>query len=151
MIEVRLTIEDDVPTLARIVSENYSRAFAEYFVPECGCSFTTYPWKPHFYTAISDGVIVGCACYVASWISWGTYSLAWVNTSRFYRRLGVGRALVDRCLNDISSIGSLVTLSTSVPDFYERNWGFKTLQEFFDHHGDSYSMMSLQLKEGRHP
>jgi GNAT superfamily N-acetyltransferase len=145
MIVIRRTTENDASDLTRIVSENYSRAFAEIFASELDGALSPFPNGPHFYTAVMDDRVAGCACYAPSWISWGTFSIGWVNADKDVRNHGIGRALVSKCISDIKNIGTLVTISTSVPEFYKKNWDFKHLQDFSGNEGDTYALMSLSL------
>jgi N-acetylglutamate synthase-like GNAT family acetyltransferase len=126
---IRRTIEDDIPVLAHIVAENYSRAIAESFTDEMLMTFAPYPYRPFFYTAIQDGEPIGCAGYVAAWLAYGTFTLSWVNVAKSLHGRGIGRQLVDRCLHDLKAKATFVILATSVPEFYSKNWGFQTIAD----------------------
>lgn len=126
---IRRMIEDDIPILAHIVAENYSRALAESFTDEMLMTFAPYPYRPFFYAAIEDNEPIGCAGYVASWLAYGTFTLAWVNVAKRLHGRGIGRQLVNRCMSDLQAKGSFVILATSVPDFYSKNWGFKKIAD----------------------
>lgn len=141
---IRRTIESDIPDLARIVSQNYTKETAEHFVPEAELSFASVPFRPWFYTAESEGSIVGCGGYGVSWLAYGAFSLFWINVAGRSRNRGIGHAIVDRCLHDLKSRATLVILATSVPDFYSKNWNFQTLTKF---HGDQMTdtLMSLEI------
>ena len=143
---IRRLCEDDIPPLAHMVKANWSRGDAEHFISEAECSFASYAWRPHFYTAEIDGVPVGCAAHVPNWISWGGYSLAWVGVFPSHQGQGVGRKLVNRCIDDIRARGTLIMLSTYVPEFYAKNWGFKKLQDFVGNDDKPSVLMSLDLR-----
>ena len=126
---IRRTIEDDIPVLAHIVAENYSRAIAESFTDEMLMTFAPYPYRPFFYTAVVGGEPIGCAGYVASWLAYGTFTLSWVNVAKRLQGRGIGRQLVDRCMHDLKAKASFVMLATSVPDFYSKTWGFQKIAD----------------------
>lgn len=143
-INIRRTVEADIPALARIVSRNYTKGMAEHFVPEIELSFAPVAFRPWFYTAESPIGIVGCGGYVTSWVSYGAFTLCWVNVDPAMRFMGIGKAIVDRCLHDLADRANLVILATSVPDFYSKNWNFRVLTKF---HGDQMTdtLMALEL------
>src|ERR1700679_3918419 len=102
---IRRTIESDIPALAKIVSENYTKETAEHFVTEIELSFTPVAFRPRFYTAEVERKIVGCGGYVTSWVSYGAFTLHWVNVDQ-----GIGYALVEQCLDDLRHRANLVIL-----------------------------------------
>lgn len=140
---IRRTIESDIPALARIVSQNYTKETAEHFVPEIELSFAPVAFRPWFYTAETNGLIVGCGGYVTSWVSYGAFTLCWVNVDPATRLKGIGKAIVDQCLRDLADRANIVILATSVPDFYSKNWKFETLTKF---HGDQMTDTLMALK-----
>lgn len=140
---IRRSIDEDIPALAGIVSENYTKETAEHFVTEIEQSFSSNPFRPWFYTALAGTQPVGCAGYNASWLTWGAYSLCWVNVASRVQKQGVGRALVDKCIADLRPRASLLILATTVPDFYSNNWGFERLMDFSDQLADT--LMALKL------
>jgi N-acetylglutamate synthase-like GNAT family acetyltransferase len=142
VIQIRRTVEADIPALARIVSQNYCKETAEHFVPEIELSFAPIAFRPWFYTAETLGSVVGCAGYTSSWVSYGAFTLCWVNVDKDRRHEGIGRALVNQCLNDLESRANLIILATSVPEFYERNWKFKVLTKY---HGDQMTDTLMAL------
>jgi N-acetylglutamate synthase-like GNAT family acetyltransferase len=127
--DIRRTTEDDLPELCQIVSRNYDRETAEHFFDEANLSFSTRLGRPQFYTAVEGGRLLGCAGYGPSWLTYGVYSLFWVNVPPDWRLKGIGKQLVQRCLRDLTSRADVVVLATTVPDFYWRNWGFTTILE----------------------
>lgn len=140
---IRRTTESDIPALARIISQNYTKEIAEHFVPEVELSFAPFAFRPWFYTAESDGTVVGCGGYVTSWVSYGAFTLCWINVDLSARLKGIGRAIVDQCLCDLADRANIVILATSVPEFYSKNWNFETLTKF---HGDQMTNTLMVLK-----
>lgn len=74
-----------------------------------------------------SGMVVGCAGYVADWSLWGAYTISWVRVAKQRQRSGIGRTLVAACLRQISAVGCLAFLGTTIPEYYEQHWGFTTL------------------------
>lgn len=141
---IRRTIESDIPALTKIVFKNYDKLTAEHFSAEVLCCFSNYLFRPNFYTALLNDEIVGCASYIPNWLSYGSFSLSWVNVDREHQNRGFGKALVTKCLNDLSSIATLILLATSVPEFYSKNWKFVTI-DTFDGDMMTDTLMSLKL------
>lgn len=141
---IRQTIKGDIPNLAAIVSKNYSKLTAEYFCSEIDCSLGAYPFKPTFYTGLNYEEIIGCAGYVANWLAYGSFSLSWVNIKSSEQNKGYGKKLVQQCIDDLVPIASLILLSTDVPAFYSKNWGFKILDKTDTKMGNI--LMGLNIK-----
>lgn len=145
---IRRTIEDDIPELCSIVSKNYNRETAEHFFDEVSLSFSSHLGRPWFYTALTDAnMVVGCAGYGPSWTDYGAYSLFWVNVGPADQDCGFGKALVDRCLLDLVSRANVVILATTVPEFYSKVWGFKTV--FVGQMAMCNTIMALELRKGQ--
>lgn len=143
---IRRTVENDIPALVEIVFKNYDKQIAEHFSAEILCAFSNYLFRPNFYTAlIADNKVVGCASYISNWLSYGSFSLSWVNVGIEYQGNGYGKALVTKCLNDLNSIATLVLLATSVPEFYSKNWKFVTIDTFDGGDLTQDTLMSLKL------
>src|SRR5581483_5942873 len=98
---------------------------------------------PQLYVYAEDKAVVGMAGFAITWLDWNTYALCWVVVDQSKRMCGVGRALVDRCLQDLSNMASYVVLSTNVPEFYSKNWNFKPI----DKTKDGSVLMSLDLTD----
>jgi ribosomal protein S18 acetylase RimI-like enzyme len=139
--EIRRLTQDDIPECLHIVRRNWSLETAQSCHVELGQSFGTAVWRPIFYVAC-DAAILGLAGYSVSWMNYGIYDITWVNVDPSHQRRGVGKSLVDRCLHDISAVGSLVMLSTDKPEYYEQHWGFLRC---FTH--DGHVIMRLVLGE----
>lgn len=88
--------------------------------------------------------MVGTSCYIVSWLCPGIYNLSWIAVRKDFRGLGIGKALVQRCLDDLLPFADAIMLATNVPDFYRqfgfrRSDGLKTTDNFGEH------IMVLQL------
>lgn len=142
-LSIRRAREDDIAPLTKIVADNYSKAFAEQFGPEITCAFMPYPFRPNFLVAELQGKTIGCACWMSDWLSWGVFNLSWVQVEKKEQRSGIGRALVQECLDRIFSQGNCALLATDIPDYYERWWGFKVRHRYMSNEGVEYSIMAL--------
>lgn len=131
---------EDIPALLHIVRSNWSENIAQMAHVEFGQAFNQAVWKPIFYVAEVNGKIVGSAGYHVSWMAYGVYDITWVNAHIDHRNVGIGRALVTRCIDDIRAVGSLAMLSTKSPEYYAKRWGFVTC---FEHLGDAYMRLVL--------
>ena len=125
---IRRAVIDDLPALTAIVRKNYDQQTAEHFVPEFEFSLTPNAYRPWFYVAEVDGVILGCAGHGANGTNWGSYALFWVNVHPDSQRQGIGETLVRACLRDIRYIGDTVLITTTVPSWYYKHFGFRLLQ-----------------------
>ncbi len=141
-VRIRRLEPNDVPAALHIVRANWSEATAQSAHVEFGQAFSSAVWRPIFYAAEEDGRVVGTAGYAVSWMQYGVYDITWVNVQTDRQRDGIGRMLVSQCLDDIRAVGSLAMLSTKVPDYYARWWGFVRC---FEH--DGYVFMRLALAD----
>lgn len=124
MLEIRPMRQSDIPSCLGVVAEGWNKYTAQTAQPDFSDAFSNAAWKPFFYVAEDDGVVVGTACHVVSWLCYGVYNLAWVAVKREFRGHGIGVTLVDRCLVDLRPVADAVMLATNIPDFYQR-WGFR--------------------------
>lgn len=138
--------EDDIPFLTSIVSENYSKFFAEQFVNEANFALNKLPFKPNFIVIENQDKILGCACWNSNWCSWGVFNISWVQVKKHFQNIGIGKLLVNKCLEELKPQAGLIILSTSSPDYYSKNWGFKILQQYRGNEGENYILMSLEVK-----
>lgn len=151
MIFIRSMIPDDVPKLAAIVSRNYNKHCAEAFHHEAQCAFYHYPFPPHFVVAELDGVVAGCACWVADWCSWGVFNISWVQVHSELQSAGIGKELVGAVLQQLRPLSSLILLATTKPGYYEKHWGFKAIQTYrantkYEDDGEVETLMALAVK-----
>lgn len=141
--KIRLAVPQDLEALVSIVSRNWDRETARSVIIELDQAFRPHDWRPVLYVAEWDGVVVGSAAFIASWMYYGIYELTWVNVHPDFRKRGIGKALVDRCISGIRPLGHLVMCSTHIPEYYVQHWGFK---ELYQHEKDQF-IMSLPLPE----
>jgi predicted N-acetyltransferase YhbS len=137
---IRLLKQNDIPEILHIIRTNWGISTAQTAHVEFQQAFTNAMWKPTFYVAIIDDKIVGTACYCASWMAWGCYDIAWVNTHIDFRNMGIGISLVEKCIDDIRAVGNLVMLNTKIPEYYNKHWGFIPM---FEYSGECYMRLEL--------
>lgn len=143
MITIRRTEESDIPALTHIVSRNYGIGYAEQFNREIAMSFSSYFFRPWFYTATDQFRAVGCAGYGPALIDFSA-ALFWVNVHPDHQRRGIGKMLVQQCIDDLKAHARIVILNTDIPEFYEKNWRFQVLTITDDPGGKV--IMGLRLK-----
>lgn len=143
---IRRLRTDDIPACLGIVRDNYSIATAQSCHIELGQSFGDAAWKPIFYVAELQGEIVGVGGYAVSWINYGIYDITWINVARRFQRRGIGRRIVNRCIEDIRAVGLLVMLSTDIPEYYKRWWGF---EQCFSYGQDVVMRLEIGVPDGR--
>lgn len=125
---IRPLRQDDIPACLAIAVDGWGKFAAQVGQPDFGDMFSSAAWRPFFYVAEhSDGLVVGMAGYGPSWLTYGIYNLFWVGVRNAYERRGIGSALVQRCLDDLTPIADVVMLMTGKPEFYTSRWPFKPL------------------------
>jgi N-acetylglutamate synthase-like GNAT family acetyltransferase len=132
---------DDVPHVTRIIEENWNIDVAWQAGFEMDEMFNPHTkWPPHYYVAVLDGKIVGCAGYKAAWLMSNTYELIWINIDKNYQGRGIGSMLTHHRLGRIETIGgNLVLLMSKKRKFFEI-FGFESVKEF-----DGWHLMSKKL------
>lgn len=136
--KIRPMQQSDIPACLAVTAEGWDRRTAQAAQPDFSEAFSSSAWRPIFYVAEVEGVVVGTACHVVSWLCYGVYNLAWVAVRKDFRGRGFGKALVQRCLDDLSPFADAIMLATNVPDFYRpfgfrRSDGIKTTENLGEH------------------
>ena len=143
---IRLIQPKDVMECLAIIQENWvspreSRK-PQIAHAEINQTFTGDIWKPTFYVAYDElDYIHGLAGYHVSWLDYGIYEISWVNVAAITQGKGVGKLLVENCLADIAVLGHTAMLATHIPEYFETNFGFKTIS----HYGEPPEM-SIMMK-----
>ena len=98
--------------------------------------FKNYVINPQYIVAEDKGEIIGLAGYIQSWMDYNIYNIFWVNVAPNYQGKGIGKALVAKVINIIKKKKNvkMILLTASIPKFYSKNFGFKTLATFETHH-----------------
>lgn len=131
---------NDMSACLKIVKTNWSVKAAERAYVEIGQAFGFDVWRPIFYVAVKDGDVIGFGGYSASWIHYGIYDLTLLHVDPNHQKQGIGKMLVDIRINDIRSIGKLIMLSTTSPNYYTKHWGFVHCFNY-----ENESIMKLEL------
>jgi GNAT superfamily N-acetyltransferase len=138
--------QSDVPQCMRLAKEGWEKFAGQVSQPEFMEMFTTSGWRPFFYVADDGGQLRGMAGWNTSWLTYGIYNLFWVAVQKDHRKQGIGKTLVERCLDDIRPLADAVMLMTGVPEFYYP-WGFETVIDVPNAEGFGSKLMILKLKE----
>lgn len=133
--------KDDIPAAARIVGMNYNAKYESLSHKELAAMFSNMAIKPKYVVADDEGDIVGFGGYTQSWMDYGVYEMFWVNVDPDYQKAGLGKRIVNWLIADIvreSDNEALIQLtadaSVGLPEYYSKNFGFETIQEFGHYH-----------------
>lgn len=97
----------------------------------------------HVFVVEDNGKIVGFIAYFnhPSFIATAVYNIKTVIVKSNYRNTGIGKHLIDTVINDVkNNNGDMIMLSTSIPEYYEKHWGFIRCFEY-----KSTQVMRLEL------
>lgn len=142
---IRAMTQADLPAVLQIAAEGWGRGTAQRAQPDF-CEMFGSGWRPHYYVAEDDaGDIVGMIGWKSSWLCYGIYDLFWLAVRKARRREGFGRRLVQRCLDDLAPTADVVMLTTNVPDFYVKGWGFRTIANLKTTENYGEHMMILEM------
>jgi GNAT superfamily N-acetyltransferase len=148
-IKIRQLRQEDIPSSLKIIKANYVNSkisrLPQMALAELNQAFTPDIWKPIFYVAEDTcwNDILGVAGYHVSWVDYGIYDLAWLNVVPNCQGSGIGRRLVAQIIDDVSTLGNTIMLSTNNPGYFNKHWKFKTIHKY----SDDMHIMYLDLKE----
>ena len=142
----------DIPAVAAIIQRNYSRRYARLATAELQEMFGQSCIKPLYFVAECDGGIVGVAGCMQSWMDYHVYTIFWVNVVPEKQRQGIGKALLAKILEVVRKRGaSLALLTTSVPTYYARQFGFRPVARFWRKNGHQLMALPLEHSHKRIP
>lgn len=143
-INIRPMRIEDIPQCLACARDGWDRSTAAHAFDELNAGLSTAIARPTFYVAEGeDSKIAGMAGYATAWLDCDTFALCWVCVRLGQRNQGIGRMLVDRCLQDLLLIARSVVLTTDVPEFYSSNWNFRII----DKCPNGSMFMSLHLED----
>ena len=143
---IRKAVEKDKLALEEFLVFNngeHNRKLANQYI---SCMFSSDYRNPTFVVAEIDGDIIGAAAFSEELFTVGTWGISWVSVHQDHRNQGIGKKLVEACLEGIKSqISKTVTVILGTyPDkteLYERV-GFIEMRK--DHDGGSFMMKTLE-------
>lgn len=144
--KIRLLKKNEVKEAAMIVGKNYSKEYKRLATLELKEMFHKAYSTPTYFVAEDKGKIVGFAGYIQSWMDYSVYELFWVNVLPRLQRQGIGKQLVYKIIQEIKRKKGayliLLTADAAVknPEYYEKNFGFKTSLLFSP---KTYHLMTL--------
>lgn len=150
MYRIELLKKTEIVEAAAIVGKNYSNEYQDIAFLELKQMFSEGRNLPKYFVAKDSGIIIGLAGYIQSWMDFDIYEIFWVNVIPKMQRKGVGKQLVSKLISEIKNKkdARLIVLSANQevgnPVYYERNFGFKTIQTFGKTEG--YHLMSKRIK-----
>lgn len=132
---IRLLKRSDIAGVSGIVEQNYSKKWGKQARGELRDMFGTAAIKPAYIVAEEGGELVGFAGYAESRMDYGVYEIFWVNVSPEKQRQGIGRELMVHIIRTVKekkgARSILLAVDTEMNKrYYEKNFGFKTVQTF---------------------
>jgi predicted N-acetyltransferase YhbS len=134
--KIRLLKKEDIKAAAKTICQNYSKKYEARAVLELKEMFGRSPIKPIFFVAEDEGVIVGFAGFIQSWMDYNIYQIPWVSVTPARQGQGIGKQLVARVISEIKKkSGARLILLTAdkskrLPEYYRKYFKFKVLQSF---------------------
>lgn len=128
---LRALKQKDILSCSKIIEKNYSKKYRDNSILEMKEMFGNSKIKPKYIVAEENNKIRGFGGYIQSWIDYGIYQIFWINVDPEFQRKNIGTKIVNEIIKEIKSLegwakkASLVELSTSKPEFYEKKFGFK--------------------------
>ncbi len=132
MPRIRLMRKADIPTIVGIVEQNYQSATAKLARKELAAMFKPALIRPTYIVATDKGRVVGVAGFVGSWSDFHVTEIFWVNVEPSRQRQGIGKKLLSWIIQRLyaNKAVHLLELTTSIPKYYRKNFGFVTVRIF---------------------
>jgi N-acetylglutamate synthase-like GNAT family acetyltransferase len=118
---IRRLRNDDISACQEIVRTNWNDEIALRFREEVDHVLTNMAWPPIYFVAEEDGVIVGFAGMMESWLMEGVWDFIWINVHIDHHGKGIGKALTKHRINEvIFRGGAAIHLMTRQPEYFEQ-------------------------------
>jgi GNAT superfamily N-acetyltransferase len=118
-----------------IVNDEWGGFYGDKFEQEALQIMRQAPSIIHGYY-LPSGQLVGVGCLLRAGFDYAYWSLTWIMVDKAHRGLGIGKAIVDSLLDyardeqaKCHNPNCRVLLTTTKPEFYSKNWNFKTITE----------------------
>ena len=141
MFSIRAMRESDVPSCYEITLLNWNKTIADNFLIEVAHSWSGMESAPTYYIAeTDDGVVIGYAGIMHSFIKTGVWDIVWVNVKKGYKGEGVGMKLMGLLISEVKKAnGVVIHLMTKSPSYFSQ-FGFHIIQTY-----DHWSLMSFTI------
>lgn len=132
---------DDVYLCKIIVEHNWGKDIAESAELELWEMFSKTRWPPHYLVYVDqNNTVVGFAGYKPAWLMSNAYEMIWINIAPWAQGKGIGKALTERRLLEITRRGGTMVLLMSQKADYFKQFGFNTVANL-----DGWELMLKQL------
>lgn len=146
--KIRPLKQSEIKIAGSIVKKNYNVQDQKSVILEMEDMFRKGSIRPKYIVAEDNGQILGFAGYMQSWIDYAIYQIFWVNVIPEMQNKGIGKILVKKIISEIKKDkgAKLIILSASIPEYYTRNFKFKTI-DFFNGNTHKHYLLSLKVKK----
>jgi GNAT superfamily N-acetyltransferase len=137
---IRQMVETDIPECVSMAIESFGDKYPAIqfntIEQEFKISFSSDWWgRPKYFVYESDGIILGMAGYVLSWLDWDTFEFFWLNVRSGHGNKGIGKMLTkhleSEVLNDSAfkpDITIMFSCERSVIKYHEKQ-GYEIVLE----------------------
>lgn len=130
MATLRLFEQRDIPVTKEIVVLNWGDEIGNKWPFEARDMFSDAYYRPTYYVAEQNGMIVGFCGWNFSWKAYDIYDLSWINVAPKNQGQGIGKQMMAKMLSELSAIGAqAIYLATQTPKYYRR-FGFKVIDMY---------------------
>ncbi len=142
---IRAMRPDDLPDVLAIAASGWGKLYGQLAQPDFSDMFSPAAWRPFFYVAEVSDHVVGMVGFATSYLNYGVYSLCWLGVHKAFRGRGYGKALFEAALSALRPIADQAMLTTDIPAFYEKHWGFRVVCPFPTTQGPEDVLMTKKL------
>lgn len=134
--KIRSMKKSEIAIASKIMAKNYTKKVGKYAVKLLQSMFKGHAYKPHYLVAEEKGEIKGFIGYAQSWMNFRLYQVFLFNVAPEHQSKGIGTQLLKRAIAKIKAQkghykeGFLILLTTPIPVYYSKRFGFKTILRF---------------------